>query len=68
MMVSARERLAQAKQLAAKKKQEKMRKKNDDDGDKEKEPEPFLDNLEVDITEPLNKNEWANFTKVIEET
>ena len=44
-----------------------MRKK-DDDGEKEKEPEPFMDSLEVDITEPLNKAEWTNFTKVIEET
>ena len=54
-------------QIAAKKKQEKMRKKDDDDK-KEKEPEPFMDCLEVDITDPLNKTEWTNFCKVIEET
>lgn len=45
-----------------------MRKKNDEDKKKEKEPEPFMDCLEVDITEPLNKTEWTNLSKVIEET
>ena len=27
-----------------------------------------MDCLEVDITEPLNKTEWTNLCKVIEET
>ena len=38
---------------------------------KEEEPpekEPALQCLEVDITEPLTTDEWANFHKVIEET
>ena len=60
--------LAIKEQIAMKKKQEKMKKKGNDDDEKEKEPEPFMDCLEVDITEPLNKYEWINFCKVIEET
>jgi len=52
----------------AKRKQSKMVNRGEEEKEKEKGPEPNLDCLEVDITEPLSKAEWTNLAKVIEET
>ena len=44
--------------------------KNDEekDAEKEKEPMPNMQCLEVDIEDPLSSDEWNNFIGVVEET
>lgn len=53
-------------QQAMRKKASKLGKKDDDK--KEDEPEPKLQCLEIDTTDPLLGNEWVNFAQVIDET
>ena len=58
-----------AKKTKAPLKSSKDRKDDEEkDAEKEKEPMPNMQCLEVDIEDPLSKEEWNNFIGVVEET
>ena len=62
--------LAIKEAILSQKKQQKLVNKGKEDKEEKKEnvPDALLPCLEVDITEPLSKSEWANWLKVIDET